>query len=149
MRTVNKRPHGKSWVCDSPTQVGQVPRSSGNARENKKHVQLEKRCQTHGGCLQSSIRLQVVQFVEPSSNEVLFFSTEYLPFIRSVLIILFFYVRYTRCGYFGFYFITFVLLVDYLLIKLLNFLNPADKIEKALDVHKFKDYEISHSNDKK
>ena len=42
--------------------------------------------------------------------------------------------RFDRCGYCGFYFITFVILVNYILIKFFDFLNPADKIDLAPDV---------------
>jgi len=47
-------------------------------------------------------------------------------------------LRFRRCGYAGFYFMTFIILVDYLLILFLEFLNPAKKIDKARDASKFK-----------
>jgi len=47
-------------------------------------------------------------------------------------------LRFRRCGYAGFYFMAFIIIVDYLLILLLEFLNPAKKIDKAYDASKFK-----------
>lgn len=40
-------------------------------------------------------------------------------------------LRFRRCGYCGFYFITFVILVNYLLLQLFEFLNPSEKIDLA------------------
>jgi len=48
-------------------------------------------------------------------------------------------LRFKRCGYLGFYFIALVIVCDYLLIRLLNFLNPASKIDKADDCSRYRD----------
>ena len=45
--------------------------------------------------------------------------------------------RFRRCGHVGFFVIAFIVVCDYLLLQLLEFLNPADRIERAADVSSY------------
>lgn len=46
--------------------------------------------------------------------------------------------RFRNCGYLGYYVISFIFILDFLLISFLEYLNPADKIDKSEDISNYK-----------
>ena len=47
-------------------------------------------------------------------------------------------IKFRRCGYFGYYVMAFIYIIDYLVLLLHEFLNPADKIDRELDSSEYK-----------
>jgi phosphatidylinositol glycan class A protein len=49
-------------------------------------------------------------------------------------------LKFRRCGYVGYYAMAFIYIIDYLVLLLHEFFNPASKIDRALDASEYKKY---------
>ena len=47
-------------------------------------------------------------------------------------------IKFRRCGYFGYYFMAFIYFLDFILISFLEIINPAAKIDRAIDSSDYK-----------
>ena len=52
-------------------------------------------------------------------------------------------IKFRRCGYLGYYFMAFIYLIDFILISILEILNPAAKIDRAVDASDYKRFKIN------